>query len=113
MQFELTSTVSSVKTGYKVSYLVEEGVPSHVEDVDLDFSVSDLDPEIFRDHLKGCVSALTFMLFMDFKRKRVTFPEAFFLLFLTPDNLFHFLSHHCPTFWIVFTREAFCLALEH
>lgn len=73
MQFELTSTVSSVKTGYKVSYLVEEGVPSHVEDVDLDFSVSDLDPEIFRDHLKGCVSALTFMLFMDFKRKRSHF----------------------------------------
>lgn len=37
--------VSSLR---RLSYLIEEGVSSHVEDVNFDFSVSDLDPEIFK-----------------------------------------------------------------
>lgn len=32
----------------RLSYLVEERVSGHVEDVHLDFPVSDLDPEMFR-----------------------------------------------------------------
>lgn len=52
----------------RLSYLKEEGMSSHVKDVNFDLSVSDLDPEIFKWKQSQRLGFSTDI--YDFKRKQ-------------------------------------------